>query len=363
MVNRVLLLGAGAIAHHHADGARLLKPAPKLVAADPSPAARERFSAAFPEATVLESVDELIRLPRGEGEEIAIIATPPFLHHAHALAALRSGRHVLVEKPLVFEPAQADELLAEARARGLQLACCSSRFSSRRITAEIRRRLLSGAVGEGWRVRWLVRANTIPGLNYQPESRWFLDRAKAGGGSLFDWGCYDLAVWTELFQPVAITVDAAWLGYPRRGPQPPPEVTFDVEHQVVAQFRLHLADGTNVPVSLERASTGYGGDLDVTQIEGARGALEWNWIDWNGRAIRWHHERSPGEYHVETTEFDGGPDEPHLHHRPLHALVARLAGRAAADVSGARAVFNAKVLHAVYAVAREGRPLTVRMPE
>ena len=361
-MKKLFLAGAGAIAHHHADAARLLNPAPELFAADPSPAARERFAAAFPEAVLSDSVDELLSRPPGGEPEVVVVATPPFLHHEHALAALRGGRHVLVEKPFVLDPAHADELLAEARARGLQLACCSSRFSSRRLTAEIRRRLIGGAVGDGWRVRWLVRSHGIPGIDYQPESRWFLDRSKAGGGSLLDWGCYDLAMWTEIFQPVAITVDAAWINYPRRGPQPPPEVRFDVEHQVVVHFRLHRDGAPDVPVSFERASTGYGGDIDIIQIEGSRGALEWNWIDWNGRAIRWHHERSPGDTVVDASEFDGGADEPHFHHRPLHALAARLAGQPCSDIANEQAVFNAKVLHAVYAVAREGRPVTVHMP-
>ena len=50
---------------------------------------------------------------------------------------------------------------------------------------------------------------------------------------------------------------------------------------------------------------------------------------------------------------------------PLATIAASEIERRAliGDISGARAVFNAKVLHAVYSVAREGRPVTVRMPE
>lgn len=42
------------------------------------------------------------------------ITTPTHLHHEQALAALRAGKHVLVEKPMARTSAQARELVAEA---------------------------------------------------------------------------------------------------------------------------------------------------------------------------------------------------------------------------------------------------------
>jgi predicted dehydrogenase len=46
------------------------------------------------------------------------IAVPTPAHHAVASAALRRGKHVLIEKPLATTLAEADELLALARANG-----------------------------------------------------------------------------------------------------------------------------------------------------------------------------------------------------------------------------------------------------
>src|ERR1019366_10016859 len=43
--------------------------------------------------------------------DLVYIATPPFLHHEQALASLRAGKHVIVEKPLALTVAQADELV------------------------------------------------------------------------------------------------------------------------------------------------------------------------------------------------------------------------------------------------------------
>ena len=49
--------------------------------------------------------------------DLVYIATPPFLHHPQAMAALQAGKHVICEKPLAMTVAQADEMIAEARRR------------------------------------------------------------------------------------------------------------------------------------------------------------------------------------------------------------------------------------------------------
>ena len=50
-----------------------------------------------------------------------IVATPADAHHAVASAALRAGKHVLVEKPIASTLAEADELAALAQDRNVVL--------------------------------------------------------------------------------------------------------------------------------------------------------------------------------------------------------------------------------------------------
>ena len=50
-----------------------------------------------------------------------IVAAPADMHHAVTPAALRAGKHVLVEKPIASTLAQADELGSLARASSLVL--------------------------------------------------------------------------------------------------------------------------------------------------------------------------------------------------------------------------------------------------
>jgi predicted dehydrogenase len=53
--------------------------------------------------------------------EIAIVASPHALHFEHAMAALESGAHVLVEKPMTLDPAEAWGLATRARTLGRHL--------------------------------------------------------------------------------------------------------------------------------------------------------------------------------------------------------------------------------------------------
>ncbi len=53
--------------------------------------------------------------------DAVVVATPPQTHRDVALAALRAGKHVFVEKPLALSSDEGNELVAEAEARGLTL--------------------------------------------------------------------------------------------------------------------------------------------------------------------------------------------------------------------------------------------------
>jgi predicted dehydrogenase len=57
------------------------------------------------------------------GVDICVVSSPSGLHYEHAKAALQAGAHVLVEKPVTIDPAQAWELAELAGSRDLHLVC------------------------------------------------------------------------------------------------------------------------------------------------------------------------------------------------------------------------------------------------
>jgi UDP-N-acetyl-2-amino-2-deoxyglucuronate dehydrogenase len=112
------IVGCGRISGAHLAAATALSGKVKVVAAvDPDPAAAARAAEPFG-ALALTTLEQALALP---SVEAVLIATPNALHAAQALAALRAGRHVLVEKPAAETGAQASELADEAEARGLVL--------------------------------------------------------------------------------------------------------------------------------------------------------------------------------------------------------------------------------------------------
>ena len=72
----------------------------------------------YPVARPTEDYEELLRDPRLDA---VVIATPVATHYDFARRALEAGKHVLVEKPFTASAAEAEELIALAERRGLNL--------------------------------------------------------------------------------------------------------------------------------------------------------------------------------------------------------------------------------------------------
>ena len=63
--------------------------------------------------------------------DVIDICTPPMLHFPMVMAALKAGKHVICEKPLVGSLAQVDEVIAEEkRSRGLLMPVFQYRFGN-----------------------------------------------------------------------------------------------------------------------------------------------------------------------------------------------------------------------------------------
>lgn len=90
------------------------------------------------------SVDVLLARP---DVQAVAIATPARTHHGLTMAALRAGKHVVVEKPIADGVDAAREMVEEARARGLVLMTDHT-FCYTPVVAKIRELIASGELGE-----------------------------------------------------------------------------------------------------------------------------------------------------------------------------------------------------------------------
>jgi predicted dehydrogenase len=76
-----------------------------------------------------------------------VIATPGYLHHDMAIAALRAGKDVLMEKPLAFNYADALDVIREAQRSGRIIAVGTQRYYTRE-DVELRRAIEGGQIGK-----------------------------------------------------------------------------------------------------------------------------------------------------------------------------------------------------------------------
>jgi predicted dehydrogenase len=118
--------------------------------------------------------------------DVVYVATPHPMHHAGALLALHAGKPVLVEKAFTMNAAEAEKLVAIARAEGLFLMeAMWMRFLPH--IAEIRRLLAEGALGE------IVTVTADHGQWFAHDAGFRLFAPELGGGALLDLGVYPVS--------------------------------------------------------------------------------------------------------------------------------------------------------------------------
>jgi len=171
---RVGLVGCGAISTQHLEAISAL---PDLSLAGVVSASEERARTVgerwdVPWTTHLEDL-----LGRDDVDTVTI-ATPSGLHPAQALAALRSGRHAIVEKPIALTVADADAVVAAGRERNLVVATISQRRFEPAVRA-LHAAIESGALGT-------ISLIIAEGLYHRPQA--YYDSAPWRGTRALDGG-------------------------------------------------------------------------------------------------------------------------------------------------------------------------------
>src|SRR5829696_1203342 len=76
------------------------------------------FAKRFGISRIYESVDTLLK---EGGVDALVIGTPNFLHASQAIAALRVGIHVMVEKPMAMNTRKAEKMMRASAKSGAKL--------------------------------------------------------------------------------------------------------------------------------------------------------------------------------------------------------------------------------------------------
>jgi predicted dehydrogenase len=205
-----------------------------------------------------------------EDVDIVDICTPGFLHAEIAIAALEAGKHVLCEKPLANDSAEAEAMVAAAAAaqeRG-QVAALGHTYRRVPALALAKKFVQEGKLGRLLQVRaaylqdWLTDENA--------PMTWRLRKETAGSGALGDIGSHaiDQIRWITGAEITAVRGRLATLVPQRPGPDGTEPVTVDD----AAWATLELDGGAIASIEASRMAQGRKNQLSI-ELYGTEGAL------------------------------------------------------------------------------------------
>lgn len=217
------------------------------------------------------TTDEAELLQHPGIDAVLVLASMP--EHARlAAAALRAGKHVLVEKPIATDLNDARDLLELARSTGRHLVCAPFTPLSPTLRA-LRHRIASGDIGKpclarsryGWAGPWW--------------NEWFY---QPGGGCLLDLGIYGITSLVALLGPVQRVTAFAGIAIPTR------EIngrTVSVAAEDNAQVLLDFGNATTAVVTTGFTIQQY--RSPALEIYGTEGTLQMLGDDWDPDGYEW----------------------------------------------------------------------------
>jgi predicted dehydrogenase len=135
--------------------------------------------------------------------DAVVIATPPFLHADQLEAALKAGKHVLLEKPIAESRESLQRIVkAVEAAPGLKVLEASCRHT--RLTRKfkfIKEIIDSGKLGDVYHIHHNSLGRTTF-IEYNPNGAWAMNKKLSGGGPFADRGVYDLSFHLGLLNDV-----------------------------------------------------------------------------------------------------------------------------------------------------------------
>ncbi|WP_370592994.1 Gfo/Idh/MocA family protein [Streptomyces sp. NBRC 110028] len=202
--------------------------------------------------------------------DIVDICAPGALHAEIAIAALKAGKHVLVEKPLANTIAESQAMAAAAgaaRNNGIQSMVG---FNYRRVPAlaHARRLIAAGRLGTVREVHASYLQDWL--ADEAAPMTWRLRKETAGSGALGDIASHAIDQVQFLLRDTVTDVSARLHTFTRR--RPGPDGVEDVTVDDAAWATLSLAGGAVASVHASRVALGRKNSLRI-EIYGSKGSL------------------------------------------------------------------------------------------
>ncbi len=284
---RMALVGGGQgsfIGRVHSIAACLDNRAELVAGALSSDPARAKASAAdydIPPARAYGSYQEMLqaeaKLPAHERIDFVSIATPNHTHFEIALAAVKAGFHVLCDKPLTYDLAQAEELGKAVDAAQVIFAVTHN-YTGYPLVRQAREMILGGELGEIQATRafyiqgWL---RTRLEATDQKQAAWRTDPKRSGAAGCFGdiaTHAYNLTRYMTGLLPAQISCQLR---------------TFEAGRQLddYGTAMIKWQNGGLGTVTASQISHGRENDLFI-EIDGTKGSLTWRQENPNEMFVR-----------------------------------------------------------------------------
>ena len=183
------IVGVGFVGPHHVEAVRRLGFVEIVAVADATLEIARRKADQLRVPRAYGSYEQLVADP---DIDVVDIATPTWLHHPVAVAAIAKGKHVIVDKPMAVTSAQAREMRDAARTAGVVNAVTFN-YRYHPMVQQARLMIARGDIGA---VRFVHGQYLQEWLLYETDFSWRLEPDKAGAACVIgDAGAhwYDLA--------------------------------------------------------------------------------------------------------------------------------------------------------------------------
>lgn len=180
---KVGVIGAGGISHSHIEAFRQLQDIEIAAISDPNEAKLTFVAEKYGILKRFVNWEDILKEP----VDIISICSPNAFHAQQSISALKSGKHVICEKPVAMNVEEVEAIIETAKQTGNKfMAAFSQRFAPH--SQFIKKMVDNGQIGEIYYVKAsYLRRRGIPGLG-----TWFTTKKLAGGGPLIDVGVHIL---------------------------------------------------------------------------------------------------------------------------------------------------------------------------
>jgi predicted dehydrogenase len=191
---RIAIIGAGAVSdYHHVPGIRIDPRAELVAACDPN---EELLRKRRAEWGPIRTTTDFGAIAADSDVDAVIIATPNDTHLPIALACIEAGQHVMCEKPLGLDFAEARRMYRAARDKGVRhMTAFTYRFAP--SMRYLKRLIDSGSLGTPRHFR-SQRFLDLPETSWG----WRQSKKRAGAGDLFDMTIHRIDFAQDLMGPI-----------------------------------------------------------------------------------------------------------------------------------------------------------------